>query len=200
MPDYQKCMMYKLICNEDPTFLYIGHTTNWNRRKAHHKHSSLNNSRKVYQQIRELGGWGDIKMVWIENFPCNNNHEGEAREQYWMDNMKSTMNSRRAFRTTDDLIKDRIINKEKKAEYDKEYCAENKEKKAEYDKEYCAENKEKKAELARKYYEKNKEEINMKFECECGGKYTRRNKSGHFKCKKHQDWLLMCHTAEVPVG
>tara|TARA_X000001036_G_C20522229_1_gene742597 strand:- start:42 stop:578 length:537 start_codon:yes stop_codon:yes gene_type:complete len=177
MPDYQKCMMYKLICDEDPTFLYIGHTTNWNRRKAKHKEDSLNDTRKAYQRIRELGGWENIKMIWIEDFPCNNKREGEAREQYWMDTLKSTMNSYKAFITEEELV--------------------------EYKKEWYKANKEEIRETQKEHYENNKETIaarqNVKYNCECGGKYTYVNQPRHFRTKKHQDWLLTCHTAEDQV-
>jgi hypothetical protein len=37
----------------------------------------------------------------------------------------------------------------------------------------------------KKYKEDNKERINKKIDCECGGKYTQRNKSAHYKSKIH---------------
>ena len=189
MPDYQKCMMYKLICDDDPTFLYIGNTTNWNRRKSEHKSSSLNDTRKAYTRIRELGGWGNIKMVWIEDYPCNNKREGEAREQHWMDTLKSNMNTHRAF-----------ITEEQKQEYDKERLKEhyenNKETIAEKNKERYENNKEAVLEYQKEYYEANKEAIiskrQTKYNCECSGRYTHQHKAEHFRSKKHQDWLLKC--------
>ena len=39
---------------------------------------------------------------------------------------------------------------------------------------------------ATEYREKNNDKINQKIDCECGGKYTLKNKSAHFKSKKHQ--------------
>ena len=213
MPDYQKCIIYKLICDEEPTFLYIGHTTNWNRRKALHKSSSLNDTRKVYQQIRELGGWENIKMIWIEDYPCNNKREAGAREQHWMDTLKPNMNTHRAFITEEqkqEYFKERYENnkeailkyqkeryennKEAFAEKNKEYREANKEKIAEIGKEYRENNKEAIAEKKREHYEANKEAIsnrhNVKYNCECGGRYTYCHKAKHFRTKLHQDWLL----------
>ena len=46
-----------------------------------------------------------------------------------------------------------------------------------------------KKEYNKNYRENNREKINQKFECECGGKYTRQNKSQHFKSKKHKAYL-----------
>ena len=215
MPDYQKCMMYKLICDEDPTFLYIGHTTNWNRRKALHKcDSSLDSTKKVYQNIRELG-WENIKMVWIEDYPCNNKREGEAREQYWMDTLKSTMNSQKAFRTEEqkkDYFKEHYQenkeailekrkeryenNKEAILEKNKEYYQANKEAIYEQHKEYREEHKEAFVEYLKEYYQANKEAIaarhNTKSNCECGGRFTYSHKAEHFRSKKHQDWQMTC--------
>ena len=175
MPNYTKCLMYKLICDEDPTFLYIGHTTNWTKRKALHKSECvIYPHRKVYQKIRKLGGWENIKMIWIEDYPCNNNREGEAREQYWMDTLKSNMNTIRAFLTEEQR-------KEEAKEYHKESYENNKEAVLEYQKEY---------------YEANKEAIiskrQSKYNCECGGRYTYSHKTEHLRSKKHQDWLLTC--------
>jgi len=231
MPDYQKCMIYKLICNEDPTFLYIGHTTNWNRRKTCHKSKSFSSNYKLYTRIRELGGWENIKMIWIEDYPCNNKREGESREQYWMDTLKPNMNMQFAQRDYEankvaiaeynkeyreankeainqyhkeyrEANKEAIAeqhkeyykaNKDAIIEHQKEYYKVNKEAIAEREKEYRAANKEAIAEYKKEYREANKEKSTMKFECECGGRYTHQHKTGHFKTKMHQAWLLTCH-------
>ena len=43
------------------------------------------------------------------------------------------------------------------------------------------------------YYDVNKDKINIKrnekYNCECGGKYTRQHKSHHFKSQKHQEFI-----------
>jgi hypothetical protein len=207
MPDYQKCMIYKLICDEEPHFLYVGNTTNWNRRKALHKNDSLDSTKKVYQNIRELG-WENIKMVWIEDYPCNNKREGEAREQYWMDTLKSTMNSQKAFRTEEQKKENRKAryenNKETVAKQHKEYYENNKEAILEQKKEYQKENKDKLDEKNKEYREEHKEQIaarnNTKCDCECGGKYTLMNQARHFRTKLHQDWLHIVTCVEVQRG
>ena len=58
------------------------------------------------------------------------------------------------------------------------------------DKEYRADNKEKISEYRQSYKKENKDKINQKYNCECGGKYTHRYKSRHFKTKKHQTYIL----------
>ena len=39
------------------------------------------------------------------------------------------------------------------------------------------------------YHESNKAKINAKNNCECGGKYTHKHKSAHFKSIKHQKFV-----------
>ena len=63
--------------------------------------------------------------------------------------------------------------KEQKREYMKEYRKNNKE--------YTIRNKDK----SKEYYIKNKNRFNEKFNCDCGGKFTRTNISAHMKTKKH---------------
>jgi hypothetical protein len=79
--------------------------------------------------------------------------------------------------------------KEKKKEYTRKYREENKEKIAEKYKIRYEANKETIAEYARKYREENKASIDEKkyekFNCPCGGKYLKCDKSKHFKTKKH---------------
>jgi hypothetical protein len=67
----------------------------------------------------------------------------------------------------------------------KEWFEDNKDKIKQYYKEWCEDNKDKKKECDKQYREDNKERINKKYNCECGGKYTHKNKAKHFKTKKH---------------
>ena len=46
-----------------------------------------------------------------------------------------------------------------------------------------------KKEYNQEYREENKEKLNEKIECSCGGKYTHKHKSHHFKTKKHLEFL-----------
>jgi len=41
----------------------------------------------------------------------------------------------------------------------------------------------------KEYLVRKKMEVNEKVSCECGGRYTKRNKSTHMKTKKHQDYV-----------
>jgi predicted GIY-YIG superfamily endonuclease len=47
------------------------------------------------------------------------------------------------------------------------------------------EKRERKFETNKKYHEENRDTINEKFNCECGGRFTRQNKAPHLKTQKH---------------
>jgi len=49
---------------------------------------------KVYQFIRENGGWKNFIMVEIEKFPCKDSYEAAARERYYIETFNATLNKR----------------------------------------------------------------------------------------------------------
>lgn len=175
--DYSKTIIYKLVCNDlSVTDLYVGHTTNWIKRKGQHKSDCCNeNSKhhnvKVYQFIRENGGWDNWNMVQIEEHCCNNTREATLRERYWYEQLNGTLNSNYPARTAKEQKKEyneknkeklkeyRQANKERKKEYSKAYNQANNEKLKEHHKEYHEANREKILEQHKQYYEANKEEI-----------------------------------------
>lgn len=136
--DYSKTIIYKLVCNDlSVTDLYVGHTTSFTKRKTQHKHTCCNeNNRdynfKVYQFIRENGGWENWTMVQVEEYICSNKREAEARERYWYEELKGTLNTNYPARTYKEWV---AFNKAELKEYYKQHREENKEKKKQYDKE-----------------------------------------------------------------
>ena len=93
MPDYQNSKIYKLISNETEN-IYIGSTTRRYlcNRLADHKSSykRYNDGKdKSRCQSFELLKLGDVKIILLENYPCNNKDELASREQYWIDQNKS---------------------------------------------------------------------------------------------------------------
>lgn len=181
MPDYSKCLIYKLCC-KDPTIkdIYVGSTCNKNRRKNQHKNACNNPNDHnynyyVYQFIRENGGFENFDLIMIEEYPCDNKLQKETRERYYIELLKPTLNKTIPTRTIQEYYQD---NKEKILKMVKIYSKDNKEKIEKYEKEY---------------YEKNKEKLDQKrnanHTCECGGKYKHKHKSEHIKSKKHQNFL-----------
>lgn len=162
--DYSKCVMYKICClNPEIKDEYIGHTTNFIKRKAQHKNDCNNNTKishlKVYQFIRANGGWENWSMIELEKFSCNDFNEACSRERYWLETLKATLNSNVPNRSIKEWYED---NKEKNLLIKKEYRDNHKEIMEEYGKTYYKENKNIINEKAKIYYEINKSDISAK--------------------------------------
>jgi len=101
--NFSNTSIYKIQHINNDDLLYIGSTTDFIRRKYSHKsHCNNPNSKayniKLYQMIRDNGGWPCFKMIELKQFPCNNSREAQAEEDRVMIEMKSIMNDRRSFR------------------------------------------------------------------------------------------------------
>ena len=112
--DFSKTVIYKISCKDvNIKKFYIGHTTNFIKRKSGHKTdcNSNNNSKNtnifIYTFIRDNGGWDNWNMEVIEIFPCKNINEASIRERYWIDTLNSSLNVK--------------IPSRSKKEYQKEY-------------------------------------------------------------------------------
>ena len=102
---------------------------------------------------------GDAYIELLELYPCSSRDELHAKEGEYMRKMK-------------------CVNRCIAGRGRKQYREDNKEELRDYAKQYRDEHK-----------EKIREERNKKFSCPCGGRYTHRNKSAHFKSKNHQEFL-----------
>jgi hypothetical protein len=65
--DYSNTIIYKIFCNDvNVTDSYIGHTTNFIKRKYQHKILCCSSKKlKIYDTIRKNGGWDNWNMVEI---------------------------------------------------------------------------------------------------------------------------------------
>jgi len=175
--DYSNTIIYKIVCKDLlVTDKYIGHTTHFVNRKYSHKLrcNNKNDKRynlKIYQIIRENGGFENWEMIEIEKISCNNSNEAKARERYWIEYFNSTLNSYIPNRTQKEWTE---TNKEHIKDYIKDWYETNKEDILKYHKEY---------------YQKNKEIIKNKYQeqitCECGSIFMLSNKARHLTSKKH---------------
>ena len=97
--DYSNTIFYKIYCKDETNkALYIGHTTNFVQRKHAHKNScnnskTPNHSQKVYQYIRECGGWDNWTMEIIAFHNCENSYEARKIEQEYYEKLGATLNS-----------------------------------------------------------------------------------------------------------
>ena len=99
--DYSRTVMYCIKSNdENHEHQYIGSSRDFNKRRNKHK-SDCNNpnskryTSKLYQHIRDNGGWNNWAIFELEKYPCNSKEECEERERYWFDTMKPTLNKNR---------------------------------------------------------------------------------------------------------
>ena len=96
--DYSKCCIYKIEHIDNESLVYVGHTTNFDKRKTQHKINCKNDNGKtynlkVYQMIRKNGGWESFKMIELEKYPCKDRQEVERREYEIIREVKATMNT-----------------------------------------------------------------------------------------------------------
>jgi hypothetical protein len=97
--DYSNTIFYKISCKDDRiSDVYIGHTTNFVQRKSGHKQccnnsKSANYSCKLYEFIRQNGGWNNWRMDIIEHHECKDHYEARKKEQELFILHKATLNS-----------------------------------------------------------------------------------------------------------
>jgi hypothetical protein len=212
--NFSNTVIYNICCKDVTiTDIYVGHTTDIISRRHSHKNCCNNDkgkkyNLKQYQFIRNNGGWNNWDLIEIEQYPCENVNEARARERYWIEELKPSLNSYIPNRTASEYYKDekekvatkqKIYyeeNKQEILEYQKQYAAENKEKVAEYRKQYAAKNKEEIARKTKIYRKEHKDEINTrgkeKIRCDiCDCDVPRRHISVHNKTLKHLSKLKL---------
>ena len=178
MPDYNNTVIYKICCKDtDITDIYVGHTTNINDRIRCHKDNCNypKNKKyhfKVYDFIRNNGGWDNWNIIVLEEYPCNSYTDALIKERELYLSLKATLNTYYPQRTNEEYHND---NKEYYKVYIKQYRIDNKEKINEKSKQYRIDN-----------IEKTKEKII----CECGCEIRKRDLKTHQKTAKHIKLLM----------
>lgn len=164
--DYANTCFYKIVCKDlNHKELYIGHTTDFSKRKAEHKKTCLKSyshrhNLKVYQYIRDNGGWDNFDMILIERIPCADKLEACKIERRYIEQHQASLNVYIPTRTKQEYYQD---TREHTLERVKHYYTENKEKVDEW--------------------------RNVEYSCDCGGSYHNHNKARHMKSMKHQEYL-----------
>ena len=173
--------IYKLCCDDTDKF-YVGSTRNRKERVRKHRNDSKVKDSKVYQTIREFGGWDNWRMVDLERYECDNKRQAEKREEELRVQLKAELNTRKSYRT-----------KEEEAQYQKDYYLANKTHLDEYKKKHFETHKEEHNRDAKKHRETHREEIKARARelvmCECGLTLTKSCMSRHRKSKRHTEWM-----------
>ena len=175
--NYDNTHFYKLCC-KDPiiTDIYIGHTTDFIRRKHNHKTSCCNEKDKEhnsykYQFVRDNGSWNNWDMVLLETLKCDDALHARKTERGFIEKLGPTLNKSIPSRTLteyNDTNRERINKRQK--EYDqshkdhrKQYHELNKDRINKRQKQYDQSHKDHK----KQYRELKKEKINEQKKQQC---------------------------------
>jgi hypothetical protein len=97
--DYSNTIIYKISCKSASiTEVYVGHTTNFVQRKHSHKQNCINKKLpsykcKLYEVIRNNGGWDNWTMEIVGFFKCADHYEARKKEQDIYESLNATLNS-----------------------------------------------------------------------------------------------------------
>ena len=204
-PEINDYIFYKIVNDDLPEYIYIGSTACFSKRKRGHKTTCNNSHRpgynlKLYQTIRENGGWDKWQMIVIDKLDQTTLLNARIKEESLRKEYNGNLNTIKAYRTDEerkeDVTKYNKANKEAITEKVKEYRDNNKIYISEKQKEYRDNNREVLIEYHKNYRQKNKESINEKAEkkarekvtCECGVILRKDSKWKHEKSLKHQQF------------
>lgn len=122
-------IIYKICCDDLPEFIYVGSTKSFRERKARHKRNTLNDSpEKLYNIIRENGGWDNWRMVILEDIGEVSLTQARIKEEEHRVKLNANLNTFSCYLTKEQ--KEQYIKENKK-----EYYKQNKEKILNYQKE-----------------------------------------------------------------
>jgi len=210
---YQRGKIYKIISDE-ANLTYIGSSCEkyLSNRLAHHKTNYkryFDGKKEKYTSSYEVLKYPDCKIILIENYPCNDKYELEARERYYIENNECvniiipTRSCEEYLESTKEYQVERRKeyyknNREKQLERSRKYKEENKDKVDEYKeknrdkmneyaKQYRSDNKEKISQYHKDHYKEIKEKRNQRVICECGIEISKGALNTHKKSKSHID-------------
>jgi len=157
MVNYQNAKIYKLLCHITNE-CYIGATTQQLNYRL-----STHNCRHNKCVSRHIVNRGNFNIYLIEDYPCNNKVELNARERYWIENTPNAINCKIPGRQYAEYSKQYYIkNKDKKKQYyidNKDKIKLNYQNSKEQRKQYYINNKNKILNYSKNYYLKNKESL-----------------------------------------
>ena len=176
-------IIYEIRCNtSDCTDVYVGSTCNMPNRKKEHRTNSKTLNNKLYQTIREHGGWKNWKIHEIKIVCDITRQEAHILEEAHRIEINATLNMIRAFLTVTERL-------EIQSDYITTYRLEHKEQISEQRKAYRLSHKEQIREQCKAYRLEHKEQHKKQLICTCGGKFIRPHKARHEESKMHQAYI-----------
>jgi len=160
--------IYKIICRTDETFCYIGSTFNRLSKRFETHRANFNrwlegkrSSCSCFPYF-EKHGIENFKIVLIKDYEVCRAHVKDRRHLEAYETLWICRT-----KCVNEVLPIRYLKKERGREWQRKY--------------------------QRKYREANNETISAKarekFDCKCGGRYTRDTKRRHERTKKHQRWV-----------
>ena len=199
--DYSKTYFYKIVCNDtDIKDMYIGHTTQFTKRRYQHKIRCCNPNNpkynyKVYKCIRDNGHWENWNMILIDTVNCEGKLDAVKKEREFYEELKPSLNIVKPMRTEDERISYHKEHYQKNIETISERHRQYRNEHAEEYKQDRKNNPEKYRNIDRQNYLKRREKVleenKQTFECCCGSIITMGYKTEHEKTKKHQQYLQL---------
>ena len=98
-PNYSYTKIYMIYCNDDNiSDIYIGYSTDIKGRMSVHRRCSNNSANKsyntrMYNFIRNNGGWNNWSYRIIEEPDCVSKKEAEEKEEYWINYYNPSLNT-----------------------------------------------------------------------------------------------------------
>lgn len=172
MDKNQTMYLYELT---DGEYKYYGLTINLERRLRMHK-AKNNGCRSKIMNMDKLEIKCIEELVGLSHIECLKKETELIRS-----NKDDCLNRQVSYLTDDE-----------RKEYEREYYIKNKEYIAKRNKKFYYDNWTHCRKRGRQYYYDNKDFLNEKFECPCGGKYTRRHRSDHERTKQHLKYMSEC--------
>ena len=158
---YKTGKIYKIICNKTG-LIYIGSTCKQlSQRLANHRSNYkqyLKNNKNYVTSYKVIEN-GDCSIILLENYPCNNKEELNARERFYIESI-NCVNKNIPTRTLKEYYEN---NKNNLLEYQKQYNENHKDTRLKYNKQYNENHKDTilkyHKQYNKQYYEKNKDAI-----------------------------------------
>ena len=208
---YSTGIVYKIICPQHQSIVYIGSTYGqlrhrWQNHKSDYKKWLKDNTKSCYSIFPYFEKYGidKFRIIEIKKYLCCRENENDTKhlrayEQLWMNRHRKCVNEKKAFQIPciariENQITNaiyRLENAEKLRISNAIYRLENVEKEKIRHAKYRLENAEKLRITKAKYDFENKEKITQPYTCECGSVFQKCELARHLKTKKHENLMKL---------
>ena len=177
--NYSNTIIYKLVCKDlDIKDCYVGHTTNFTKRRCEHKNKTEKCSKPyVYEFLGTHGGFDNWDMIEVERYEGTDRLDVLKRERFWIESLGATLNKNIPTRTVKEY------NDDHKEEH-KQYYEANKEKIISRVTKRATEKQNEISDYQKQYYLKH----TIRYNCPCGGRYTNFSAKVHMGSVRHKQY------------